>query len=173
MQRFGGENRLMQLILATRDDFEGIVDIYNQAIRAGRCTADTEVFSLSQRVAWFEHHTPEKFPLIVAKEGDELLGYLTLSPYREGRKAVRYAAEVSYYIHYDHHRKGVGSRLLAHAISLSPSLNIKHLIAILVGSNQASIKLLEKFEFERWGCFPNIVEFSDDKIDHLYYGRSL
>jgi phosphinothricin acetyltransferase len=131
------------------------------------------VFSLSQRVAWFEHHIPERFPLLVAKEGDELLGYLTLSPYREGRKAVRHTAEVSYYIHYDHHRKGVGSRLLERAIILSPSLSIKHLIAILVGSNDASIQLLEKFEFERWGCFPNIVEFSDDTIDHLYYGRSL
>jgi phosphinothricin acetyltransferase len=162
----------MKLMLATRDDLEGIVDIYNQAIRAGRCTADTEPFSLSQRVAWFEHHTPERFPLIVAKENNELLGYLTLSPYREGRKAVQHTAEVSYYIHYAHHRKGIGSRLLEHAITLSPSLKIKHLIAILVGSNQASIQLLEKFDFKQWGCFPNIVEFSDVKIDHLYYGRS-
>lgn len=163
----------MELVLAQRDDLKALVDIYNQAINAGGCTSDTQPFSLQQRIAWFENHTPDKFPLIVAKEDNQLLGYLTLTAYREGRKAVKRSAEISYYIHYDHHRKGVASNLIHHAISLCPSLNIKHLIAILIGRNQASIKLLEKFGFQQWGCFPNIVEFADGSVDHLYYGRSL
>ena len=133
----------MQIVLAQYKDLDDIVDIYNQAIRAGGCTADTEPFSVGQRMAWFEYHDPEKFPLLVAKEGNALLGYLTLSPYREGRKAVQRTAEISYYIHYQHHRKGVASALMCHALDLCPSLRIKHLIAILVGSNQGSISLLE------------------------------
>jgi phosphinothricin acetyltransferase len=163
----------MKLSSAKHSDLEGLVDIYNQAINAGGCTADTQPFSLQQRIAWFENHTEDKFPLIVAKEGNQLLGYLTLSAYREGREAVKRTVEISYYIHYDHHRKGVASHLIKHAISLCPSLNIKHLIAILVGKNQASIKLLDKFGFQPWGCFPNIVEFADSSVDHLYYGRSV
>jgi phosphinothricin acetyltransferase len=163
----------MKIVLAQRKDLEDIVDIYNQAIKAGRCTADTEPFSLDQRMAWFDNHNPEKFPLLVAKDNNELLGYLTISPYREGRKAVQRTAEVSYYIHYKHHRKGVATRLMNHALELCPSLNIDHLIAILVGSNQGSIGLLEKYGFERWGCFPEIVAFGDDRIDHLYYGLTL
>lgn len=163
----------MKIVLAQRKDLDGIVDIYNQAIRAGRCTADTEPFSIEQRMAWFENHHPDKFPLLVAKEGNELLGYLTISPYREGRKAVQHTAEVSYYISYNHHCKGIASRLMSGALERCPSLKIKHLIAILVGSNQGSIGLLEKYGFELWGCFPNIVEFGDDRIDHLYYGLTL
>jgi phosphinothricin acetyltransferase len=124
-------------------------------------------------MAWFEHHNPEKFPLLVAKDDNALLGYLTLSPYREGRKAVQRTAEISYYIHYQHHRKGVASGLMRHALDLCPSLEIKHLIAILVGGNQGSIGLLETYGFERWGCFPEIVELGDDRMDHLYYGLSL
>ena len=163
----------MKIVLAQREDLEDIVDIYNQAIKAGRCTADTEPFSIDQRMAWFNNHNPEKFPLLVAKDNNELLGYLTISAYREGRKAVQRTAEISYYIHYNHHRKGVATRLMNHVLELCPSLNIEHLIAILVGSNQGSIGLLEKYGFERWGCFPEIVEFGDDRIDHLYYGLTL
>ncbi len=163
----------MKIVLAQRKDLDDIVDIYNQAIKAGRCTADTEPFSIDQRIVWFDNHNQKKFPLLVAKDNNELLGYLTISPYREGRKAVQRTAEISYYIHYNHHRKGVATRLMNHALRLCPSLNTKHLIAILVGSNQSSIGLLEKYGFERWGCFPEIVEFGDDRIDHLYYGLTL
>ncbi|MCK5812961.1 MAG: N-acetyltransferase [Cocleimonas sp.] len=163
----------MKLSLAKRDDLEGIVEIYNQAIRAGQCTADTVPFSVTEKVAWFESHTPEEFPLLVAKENNRLLGYLTLSAYREGRKAVRNTAEISYYIHYDHHRKGVASHLMHHAIKLCPSLQIHNLIAILVGCNQASINFLESHSFAQWGCFPNIVKFDKESVDHLYYGRHL
>jgi len=163
----------MELVFAKPNDLKALVGIYNQAINAGGCTADTHPLSLQQRKAWFENHTADKHPLIVAKEGKEILGYLTLTAYREGRDAVKRTAEISYYIHYDQHRKGVASSLMHHAIALCPSLNIQHLIAILVGRNQASIKLLEKFGFQPWGCFPNIVEFRDDAVDHLYYGRCL
>lgn len=163
----------MKLTFAKYDDLEGIVEIYNQAIRAGGCTADTLPFSVKERKAWFENHHPTTFPLLVAKENNELLGYLTISPYRESRKAVQHTAEISYYIHYDHHRKGVASHLMHHAIKLCPSLKINNLIAILVSCNQASIKFLENNGFEQWGCFPNIVEFGEDKVDHLYYGLCL
>ena len=163
----------MKLSLAKREDLDEIVEIYNQAIRAGKCTADTVTFSVEDKVAWFNQHTAEKFPLLVAKENNAVLGYLTLSPYRESRKAVRNTAEISYYIHYAHHRKGVASHLMNHAIRRCPSLQIEHLVAILVGCNQASIKFLESNGFEQWGCFPNIVKFGDDNVDHLYYGRHL
>ncbi len=163
----------MKLSLAKYSDLKGIVEIYNQAIKAGGCTADTEPFSLAEREAWFKQHTPDHFPLFVAKEENELLGYLTLSPYRENRKAVQHTAEISYYIHYKHHRKGVASQLMDYTITLCPSLQIKNLIAILLGCNQASILFLEKNGFRQWGCFPNIVEFGEDKVDHLYYGKHL
>jgi phosphinothricin acetyltransferase len=163
----------VKIALAQQEDLEGVVDIYNQAIKAGYCTADIEPFSIDQREVWFESHNPKKFPLLVAKEGRMILGYLAISPYREGRKAVRHTAEVSYYIHYKHHHKGIASQLMRHALELLPSLKIKYLIAILLGCNEGSIKLLEKFGFVQWGCFPKIVEFGDDKIDHLYYGLNI
>ncbi len=163
----------MKIVSAEIEDSEAIVEIYNQAIKAGQNTADTETFTLAERTEWFESHSPEKYPLLVAKEGNEILGYLTISPYRYGREALKHTAEVSYYIHFDHHRKGVATQLMDAAVNLCASLNIKTLVAILIGCNQGSVKLLDKNGFKEWGRMPNIVELNNEKFDHLYYGLHL
>jgi phosphinothricin acetyltransferase len=69
-----------------------------------------------------------------------------------------------------HHRRGIGSRLMEHAISLAPQFNIKTLIAILLDPNTASIALLEKYGFELWGDMPGIAEINGGKYNHQYYG---
>jgi len=163
----------MKIEIAQRTDLEAMVEIYNQAIEDGVCTADTETFNLAERVDWFNSYTPESHPLLVAKEDNEVLGYCTISPYRYGRKALKHTAEISYYIHFKHHRKGVASQMMDHAIALCPSLDIKTLVAILIGDNQGSIALLKKYGFEEWGRLPKIVELSAGHYDHLYYGRHL
>jgi len=154
-------------------DLEAIVEIYNQAIRAGQRTADTEPFTVEDRLDWFEAHTPDKYPLLVAVQDNKIIGYLTISSYREGRPAFLRTAEVSYYIHFQYHRKGVASLLMQRAIEVCLSLNIKTLIAMLLGSNNGSIALLKKFAFEQWGKMPQIAEFDTIKVDHLFYGKHL
>ena len=154
-------------------DLDEVVDIYNQAIRAGQRTADTDEFSVEDRLDWFKAHNPDKHPLLVAIQENKVIGYLTLSSYREGRAAFLRTAEVSYYIHFQHHRQGVASQLMHRAIELCPSLKVKTLIAMLLGSNNGSIRLLKKFGFEEWGKMPQIAEFNEEKIDHLFYGRHI
>ncbi|PCJ55512.1 MAG: N-acetyltransferase [Planctomycetota bacterium] len=160
----------MKIRQAHIDDLEQIVNIYNQAIEVGQRTADTVLFTTEQRLEWFREHNEKTYPLLVATEDDEILGYLTISPYRNGRLALRKTAEVSYYIHFQHHRKGIGSFLMNRALELCSDLHLENLIAILIGSNDGSVGLLKKHGFEEWGRLPNIVDFGEEKFDHLYYG---
>lgn len=160
----------MNIRIAKIEDLEAIVGIYNQAIAVGQKTADTEPFTVDNRKKWFEAHTPDNYPILIAEENDVVEGYLTISPYRPGRKALRHTAEVSYYVHFDHHRRGIASRLLEHAICMCPLLGIKNLFAILIDSNVASVQLLEKYGFEKWGHMPQIAEFDGIEVGHLYYG---
>ena len=163
----------MKVQPAEENDLAEIVEIYNQAIKAGENTADTETFTVKDRQDWYNSHNEDKYPLLVAKENNTVLGYLTISPYRYGRKALRHTAEVSYYIHFQHHRKGVASQLMQAALKLCPSLGIETLVAILIGCNQGSINLLKKYNFKEWGRLPDIVELESGKYDHLYYGLHL
>ncbi len=160
----------MNIRVAELEDLEAVVEIYNQAIAAGEKTADLTPFSLDDRKSWFSRHTPDKYPILVAEEAGSVVGYLTISAYRPGRMALRHTAEVSYFVHFEHHSKGVASRLLQYAIDMCPSLQIKTLFAILVDSNQNSIRLLAKYGFNKWGHMPRVAEFDGTEFGHLYYG---
>ena len=163
----------MNIRIATLNDLDSIVDIYNQAIQAGQKTADNTIFTSDERIEWFKSHTRDKYPLFVAVKQEQIVAYLTISAYRYGRIALEKTAEVSYYVHFGHHKKGIGSILLNHAISICPSLKIETLIAILLECNTNSIKLLEKNGFTQWGCMPKIAEINGKFFDHLYYGCHL
>ncbi len=160
----------MNIRVAEFEDLETIVEIYNQAIAAGLKTADITPFSLDDRKSWFCDHTPDKYPILVAEEAGSVVGYLTISAYRPGRMALRHTAEVSYFVHFEHHSKGIASRLLQHAIDICPSLLIKNIFAVVVDSNRNSIRLLEKYGFEKWGYMPRVVEFDGIEYGHLLYG---
>jgi phosphinothricin acetyltransferase len=160
----------MNIRTAKIEDLEAMVDIYNQAIAAGQKTADIMPVTIDDRKKWFKDHTPNKYPILVAEKEELIVGYLTISTYRPGRMALRYTAEVSCFVHFDHHRQGIASNLLQQAIGSCPSLQIKTLFAIIIDSNQDSIRLLEKYGFEKWGHMPRVAEFEGVEVGHLYYG---
>jgi L-amino acid N-acyltransferase YncA len=160
----------MDIRTAKLEDLEMMVEIYNQAIAAGKRTADITPVTTNDRVKWFEEHMPERYPILAAEKGGSIVGYLTISAYRPGRMALRHTAEVSYYIHFKHHHQGIASGLLQEAINISPSLQVRTLLAIVIESNQTSIRVLEKYGFERWGYLPRVAEFDGDEVGHLYYG---
>jgi phosphinothricin acetyltransferase len=101
------------------------------------------------------------------------VGYLSISPYRKGRDALRYAAEVSYYVDFNHHKKEVGSALMNHALQYCKEEGLKTLFAILLETNIASISLLSKYGFEKWATLPNIADFGGIEISQVYYGKRL
>lgn len=163
----------MSIKLAEYKDFEALVEIYNQAIVTQRCTADMDIFSLEERIPWFEEHQSLEYPLYVYEVDNKVVGYLYFTGYRPGRRAMRCTAEISYYIHNDYQRQGIGTEMMEFAIKKSKELNFKNLIAILLEWNVSSIKLLEKFGFKEWGCLPEIADFDGETCSHLYYGLKI
>jgi L-amino acid N-acyltransferase YncA len=161
----------MIIRLARHDDLPAIVDIYNQAIQTKQSTGDLQPVTVEDRVAWFQAHPSEKYPIFVAEMDGQVVGWCSLSAYRQGRDAFRHTVEISYYISFAHHRRGIGSALVGHALSACPALQIRHVFAIVLEGNQASIHLLEKIGFEKWGYLPQIADFDGREIGHLYYGR--
>lgn len=154
-------------------DLEYINDIYNQAVDSRNSTADLDYISLDERKIWFENHNPHSYPVFVYEKDKKIVGWLSISPYRRGRRALADTAEMSYYIHNDYQRQGIGSELVKFCLENIRLFGIKHLICILLGTNIGSIRLLEKFNFEKWGELPNIVNIDGRICSHLYYGKSL
>ena len=63
--------------------------------------------------------------------------------------------------------------MVQHALIEAPSLGFTHLLAILMDVNVASIRLLEKFRFQQWGCLPGVAKFDSAVCGQLIYGREL
>ena len=80
------------------EDLPAIVDIYNHAIRSGGCTGDLDEFTVQDRINWFEKFNSNNSPIYVITVGNDIAGYGTLSPYRQGRKAMRNIAEISFFL---------------------------------------------------------------------------
>ena len=158
---------------AVFDDLATINEIYNQAVKQKYQTADTSPVSKKEREIWWANHNADKYPVFVYEKANQIVGWVSLSRYRGGRKALETVAEVSYYVHQDFQGQGVGNSLLEFAISKSRNFGFKNLISLLLGPNKRSIKLLEKFNFERWGCMPKTAIIDGEKHDHLYYGLRL
>ena len=163
----------MKIRLAQLDDLASIVDIYNQSIPSKQATGDTQPVRVEDRLAWFQEHRPDEHPIFVAELDQQVAGWCSLSAYRPGRAALRFTAEISYYISYAYHRQGIGTALVEHALAACPALGIKHVFAIVLDGNQASVKLLKKMDFEKWGYLPKVADFDGKEVSHLYYGRHL
>lgn len=156
-----------------RNELEEIVAIYNQAIRSGIATGHTEEFTRQARWNWYTSHDIFNYPIYVMKYDKKIIGYGTLSPYREGRQAMRTIAEVSFFLDEAYQGKGYGSILLDKIINDCHRVNIKTLVAILLDVNKKSIHLLKKFGFQKWGHFRDVVEFEDKTCGQLIYGLKI
>lgn len=159
--------------VATEKDWQDIVRIYNQAIEDRFCTAETEPISVDSRREWLLQHDGENYPIFVAEKGGVILGWCSLSPWRPGRKALRAAAEISYYIDRGYRGQGVGSQLMAHAVVEAGNFGFRNLFAILLDVNTSSIKLLELHGFIKWGHLPEIADIDGTICGHFIYGRKV
>ncbi len=151
-------------------DLGTINDIYNSVIPYEISTADMVPYTMEERKSWLESIDRDKYPVYVADIDGTVTGYIYFSPYRPRRLAMRYTAEISYFISQNYRKQGIGSKLMEYAIAKAPEHDFKTLIAILLAHNTPSIKLLEKYGFSKWGEMPGVADFNGQERDHLYYG---
>jgi phosphinothricin acetyltransferase len=156
--------------IATLDDLPAIVDIYNSTIPSRLVTADTEPVSVESRVDWFNEHRPDFRPLWVVEADGRIAAWLSFSSFY-GRPAYDKTAEISVYVHAAHRRQGIGSYLLAEALSCAPSLKLDTLLGFVFGHNLQSLALFEKFGFERWGVLPKVAALDSIERDLVIVGR--
>lgn len=160
----------MIIRLANYKDLDSINEIYNQSIPSKISTADLSPVSIDKRIEWFNNHDNSKYPVFVGVLNDMIIGWISLSPYRPGRMALRHTSEVSYYIHKDFQKKGIATQLMDFIIKNAPEYEIKNLLAILLETNKGSIRLLKNFNFRQWGYLPNVADFDGQECSQLYYG---
>ncbi|HXH03505.1 MAG TPA: GNAT family N-acetyltransferase [Candidatus Competibacteraceae bacterium] len=151
-------------------DLPAIVAIYNASIPARLATADLEPVSVESQRAWFESFEPERRPLWVLEEDGIIAGWLSLRSFY-GRLAYHATVEVGVYVAPEFQGRGIGRRLLEHAIREAPVLGIKTLLGFVFSHNQTSLRLFESLGFRRWGELPDIAELDGVERSLTLLGR--
>jgi phosphinothricin acetyltransferase len=159
--------------LAQEKDLDAINNIYNQAVSSKFETADTAPTTLEERALWFNQHPFNTLPVYVYEHNGIVAAWLSFSPYRAGRKALRFTTEISYYVHADFKRLQIGSQLIAFALNKAKELDFKSVFAIVLDKNLPSINLLKKYNFAEWAHLPGIADFEGVECGHFYYGIRL
>lgn len=158
--------------LAQADDLPYIVDIYNSSIPGRLATADTEPVSIESRQAWFEAHQSANRPLWVLERDGQIAAWCCLSNFY-GRPAYGATAEYSLYVAPAHHRKGLGDMLMKHMITACGPLGVTTLLGFIFGHNEPSLRMAEKFGFERWGTLPRVAVLDGIERDLVITGLRL
>lgn len=117
----------------------------------------------------FAAHHPERRPLWVLEETGKIAAWASLSDFY-GRPAYGKTAEVSVYVAPEYQGRGNGTLLLKELISRSPSFGLETLLGFVFAHNTASIRMREKFGFDRWGTLPGVAELDGVKRDLVIVG---
>ncbi|MGZ9584440.1 N-acetyltransferase family protein [Paenibacillus marinisediminis] len=155
---------------AVIDDLPAIVEIYNSTIASRMVTADLEPITTSDRLAWFDAHSPDKHPLWVVESNGVIAAWFSYQPFY-GRPAYNATAEISIYISEHHRGLGIGSMLMRHALEECPRIGIQTMLGFVFGHNEPSLALLAKFGFEQWGLLPRVAVLDGIERDLVIVGR--
>jgi len=146
----------MKTRLVEIDDAQALINIYNPEVIETTVTFDLVPRTLEEQKAWILAHQVTH-PCIVAvndeddlgeigANGDKILGFAVVSPYRE-RPAYFTTVENSVYVHRGARGRGVGQKLMEELVKTATESGFHSIIARIVGENSGSIRLHESVGF--------------------------
>ena len=129
----------MQIRRAELGDAAAIRAIYNPQVESSTVTFDLVPRSMAEQEAWIEARTGAHAALVAEIDG-ELVGFGSLSPYRD-RAGYATTVEDSVYIAPGRQSLGVGTALLGALVDTAVDHGFHTIMARVVGGHEASIAL--------------------------------
>ena len=139
----------LSLRLAAVADAEAIRTIYNLEVTTATSTFDLVPRSLAEQEAWLAARSGA-FSAVVAVDGDDVVGFASLSPYKE-RAAYRTTVEDSVYVRRDRNGQGIGRLLLDHIVDVARTSGFHAVMARIEAGGAASRALHAACGFELVG----------------------
>ena len=141
----------IRLAVATADDAARLLEIYRPYVLTTAITFEYEVPTLEEFRARIVS-TLEKYPYLVAKLDDKIVGYAYTSAFKS-RAAYQWAVETSIYIDLDYKGGGIGSMLYHKLEEITKQQNIINLNACITAGNPESIVFHEHFGYQKVAYF--------------------
>lgn len=131
-------------------DLEPITNLINQQIISSTALYDYYPRSLETQKIFLEEKLEKGFPIFVAEDHNQFLGFAYYSEFRF-RDAYKFTVEHSIYLTTDAIGKGIGKKLMLQLISTAKLQNKHSMIGVIDSENESSILFHEKLGFEKVG----------------------
>ena len=109
---------------ATASDLPRIFAIYNDEIEHGIATFEVKAKDVDRDRGWLTGRN-DLYPVIVALDGDDTVGWASLSQWSP-RGAYRRTAEVSEYVDTEHRGRGIGKAMLKALVERARDRDTRH-----------------------------------------------
>ncbi|HWX59169.1 GNAT family N-acetyltransferase [Bradyrhizobium sp.] len=152
---------------ATEADAGGLLRIYNDAVANTTAIWNDQLSSLESRLAWLVERRQSGYPVLVAIDGDEVLGYASFGPFRPW-DGYRHTVEHSIYVDGTARRRGVGHALMGELISRARALRKHVMIAGIEATNAPSLELHARLGFARVGHLQSVGRKFDRWLDLVF-----
>jgi phosphinothricin acetyltransferase len=171
-QASGGEPARVKITAGTEDDLAAIVGILNYSAANSIAHFDTRPVSVAERRDWFgQFAATGPYRLVVARGGDQVLGYACSQRYRD-HEAFRQTVEASIALDVGSRGQGVGTALYRALFDrLVPEPSVHVALAGIALPNDASVALHRKFGFTEVGTFREYAIKNGQYISSVWMQR--
>ncbi|HTK38251.1 MAG TPA: GNAT family N-acetyltransferase [Pyrinomonadaceae bacterium] len=145
----------MNIRPAILTDASQIAEIYNHYILTSHCTFEISPIDPAEMGPRISDSLDHGFPFLVAELESNIVGYAYARQFRP-RPAYRHSAEISVYIRNGSEGRSIGTALYERLFDAISKLDLHAVIAGIALPNDASIRLHEKFGFEKVAHFREV-----------------
>ena len=158
---------------AVPEDAPAIAQAYAHHVLHSTATFEIDPPDAAEIAARMEKLRRAGMPWLVARDADgALLGYAYAGPFHT-RPAYRHTAEDTIHIRHDRLGQGLGTALLAALLAACEACGLRQVMALIAGTEPASIALHAKAGFVEVGRLKSVGRKHGKWIDVLYMQRAL
>jgi len=162
----------MMLRDAVDADLPGILAIYNYAVLNSTAIWNDTPTDLSGRLGWLRDRQAKAYPVIVAEEAGEVLGYASFGDFRPF-EGFRISVEHSVYVAEYAQGRGLGRRLVEALFEPARALGKKVMIGGITAGNEASLALHAKLGFVQSAYMAGIGTKFGQRLDLVFVQKEL
>ena len=162
----------MRIDDAAEADLPAILAIHNEVVANSTAIYSNDPSTLKERADWRAARLAQGYPVLVAREAGEVLGFASFGDFRAW---PGYAATVEHSVHVraDARRRGVGRALLAALPDRARALGKHVILGGIDADNTGSLALHAALGFEKVAHFRQVGRKFDRWLDLVFVQKIL
>ena len=148
-------------------DVDQITDIYNALLETTTYEWTETRHTVTEVARWLADQEADDWPVLVAVDGDRVVGWATYGDFRDSRSrpGYRFTVEHSIHIRQDSWGRGTGRALMARLAEHANRAGKRVLVAAIDASNEPSMAFHARLGFTEVARMPGVGEKWGKRLD--------